>query len=247
VEEKKFTIGGNLDSALKGESTFDAESVLKEGWEITKNGKSVLLLGTMLIVWICVGFFIFVSQFVDFENPIELPPMTRVLIDVSLTVLLAPFLAALEMTGISNSIRALSKPSFIFHFVPKTLILSAASVLVGAVVQFGLALFIVPGLYLLIATSFTIPLILDKGMNPFQAMSTSIKIVNRRWLEFLKVFGFFGLLGMLTAITFGIALIWTLPFYYNVKGVLYREVCGIQVKVVPLDNQKLKSDNIFHA
>lgn len=247
MEEKKFTIGGDLEKALKGEYNFNAESVLKEGWEITKKGKSVLLLGAMLIMWICLGFFIFVAQFVELAEPMAIPPVPRLLIDVSLTVLLAPFLAALEMTGISNSLRAISRPSFIFHFVPKTLILSVASVLVGAIVQLGFAFFIIPGLYLLIATSFTIPLILDRGMTPFQAIATSIKIINKRWVEFIKVFGFFVLLGLLVAITFGIALIWVLPFYYNVKGVLYREVVGIQVKVVQLENQQLKSDNIFHA
>lgn len=249
MEEKKFTIGGSLESAMKGEFNFSAESVLKEGWEITKNGKSVLLLAVLLVFWITAGFSLFMYQFTDLgKSPeAEIPFAQQFLMEISLTVLLAPFFAALEMIGVSNSIRAISRPSFIFHFVPKMLLLSIASLLVGFVVQIGFALLILPGLYLLIASCFTIPLILDKKLSPLRALVTSISIVNMRLLEFMKVFGFFALLGVICAITFGIALIWTLPFYYNVKGVLYREIFGIQVKVVPLDNEKLKSDNIFHA
>ncbi|MCY7293877.1 hypothetical protein [Alteromonas sp. a30] len=249
MEDNRYTIGGSLESALKGEFTFSAESVLKEGWEITKNGKSVLLLGVLLIFWITAGFSLFLYQFTEFgKNPEgETAFLNQFLMEASLTVLLAPFFAALEMTGISNSIRAISRPSFIFHFVPKTLILSVASLLVGFVVQIGFAFLILPGIYLLMASSFTIPLILDKGFTPVRALVTSISVVNRRLLEFMKVFGFFALLGVICAMTFGIALIWTLPFYYNVKGVLYRDIFGVQVKVLPNNNEKLKSDNIFHA
>lgn len=247
VENTKFTIGGSLESALKGEYKFETKEVLTEGWELTKKGKPIILLGLLLVFIISSTVFAFIFELLGTYDLSEISQGTRMVIDISVTILLAPFMAAMIMIGISNSIRAVSRYSFLFHFIPKTLILSVASILVSAVVQLGFIFLIVPGVYLVIATTYTIPLILDKGFTPVRAMFTSIKVVHHQWFEFAKIFAFFFFLGLLCLATFGVALIWVAPYYYNVKGILYREVFGIEVKVSPIGVNDLKSDNIFHA
>ncbi len=247
VENNKFTIGGNIESALKGEYQLDVKEILQEGWMLTKQGKSIILQGLLLVFSIGIATFTFIFHWLGIQNLDEISPGFRMLIDLSFTILLSPFLAALVMIGISNSIRAVSKPAFIFHFIPKTLILSLAAILVSAIVQLGFILFIIPGIYLLVATSFTIPLVLDKGLTPAKAMITSVKVTTFNWFDFAKIFGFFALLSILCLVTFGVALFWVAPYYYNVKGILYRDVFGVEVNVMPLDREKLQSDNIFHA
>lgn len=64
-------------------------------------------------------------------------------------------------------------------------------------------------------------------MLPAKAIFTSIKVVNHQWLNFVKLYAVFFLLLLLVLITFGIAMIWVAPFYYNVKGILYRDIFGL--------------------
>lgn len=247
VKNSNFSIGGNLESALKGEYQIEVKAILKEGWQLTKNGKSVILAGIFLILFIamiCTSVAFSVLGTYDLN---ALTPTSRLLLDVSLTVLISPFIAAITMAGVSNSVGAVSPPSFLFYFVPRILILSVASVLVSAVVQLGIIFFVLPGLFLAMATSFTLPLLLDKGLTPARAMMISIKVVSFKWGEFAKIYGFFALLGLLVVVTLGVAIFWIAPFYFNVKGILYREVFGIQVKLLPAGSDKLKADNIFHA
>ena len=98
----------------------------------------------MLIIWITAGFSLFIYGFTELGSQPdgEVPLTYQFVMELALTVLVAPFFGALEMTGISNSIRAISKPSFIFHFVPKILILSSATLFVGFIAQIGFVLFI---------------------------------------------------------------------------------------------------------
>ena len=247
MENPKFSIGGNLESALKGEYQLNVKDILNEGWQLTKNGKSVILSGialVILIAMICTSVAFSILGTYDLN---ALTPSHRLLLDVSLTVLISPFIAAITMAGVSNSVGAVSHTRFLFHFVPRILVLSVASVLVSAVVQLGILLLVLPGLYLAIATSFTIPLLLDKGFTPARAMMISIKVVGYKWVDFVKIYGFFALLGLLVVVTLGVAIFWIAPFYFNVKGILYREVFGIKVKILPVGSGKLKADNIFHA
>ena len=51
----------------------------------------------------------------------------------------------------------------------------------------GLVLFVIPGIYLLVAYSFAFTLIVDRGMGPWQALETSRRVVNKNW------WGVFGL------------------------------------------------------
>ena len=247
MKDPNFSIGGNLDSALKGEYQLHVKEIIQEGWALTKQGKSVILLGVlivMLVAFVCTSIAFTVLGTYDLN---EFSSSQRFLLDISLTVLISPFIAAITMAGVSNSIGAVSQSSFLFHFVPRIVVLSVASVLVSAVVQLGILLLVLPGLFLAMATSFTIPLLLDKGLTPARAMMISIKVVSVKWLDFAKIYGLFSLFGLLAVVTLGIALIWIVPFYFNVKGILYREVFGIQMKVLPVGTGKLRADNIFHA
>jgi hypothetical protein len=74
----------------------------------------------------------------------------------------------------------------------------------------GILLFIFPGIYLSVAYTFALPLIVEKQFNFWKAMETSRKIVTRRWwgvFGFFVVFGFFMLLVSLPVILFWFVLI----------------------------------------
>lgn len=72
-----------------------------------------------------------------------------------------------------------------------------------------------------------IPLVVERGLTPWQALETSRKAITQRWF---KVFGLFLLLGLITlvsAIPLGVGLVWTIPLFVIAMGVLYRTIFGV--------------------
>jgi hypothetical protein len=58
---------------------------------------------------------------------------------------------------------------------------------------------------------------------------------------------FFTVLFLVGAMTFGIAYIWIIPFYFNAKGVLYRQLFGIDNTQNDSNSLNKKDEAVFHA
>ncbi|MGO8696399.1 MAG: protein kinase domain-containing protein [Limisphaerales bacterium] len=67
----------------------------------------------------------------------------------------------------------------------------------------GFFCFILPGIYLIVAWWFTLPLVIDKGLDFWPAMELSRKVITRHWWKF---FGFF-LLALLLYVVGGLCLV----------------------------------------
>ncbi len=93
------------------------------------------------------------------------------------------------------------------------------------------AVFSILGLYLAIAFSMTTLLICEKQLQPLNAILTSFRAVNRKILPLVGFNLILGVLFFLSIATMGLALIWTLPFLFNLKGIIYREMFGIGIEV----------------
>jgi predicted Ser/Thr protein kinase len=68
---------------------------------------------------------------------------------------------------------------------PRFLQLFLAGFVTWALTWLGLVLLIVPGVYLLVAWMFTLPLVLDKGLDFWSAMEVSRKVITKHWFKFL--------------------------------------------------------------
>ena len=96
-------------------------------------------------------------------------------------------------------------------------------------VVMGIILFVLPGIYLAVAFSLALPLLVEKEMGIWQALETSRKAMTHCW------FRCWGLMVVATlvatiggAFTFGIGLIWFMPLAALSFGVLYRNVFGYE-------------------
>lgn len=218
---------GSLQKAMNGEFDFDVKQVLSEGWELTQKDKSSMLQGVAFII--IVSFMVLaVAQSISEQKGIDFyDPNFRLGYELVWMILIAPFAAGLLMMGVNASIGGKNTIAHLFYFINRTFSIIITSILTTALVQIGFLLLFLPGLYLLVATRFAIPLVLDKGILPARAVFMSIKAVNFQWLKFVQLYVVFLGLAALVIFTFGIALIWVAPFYYNVKGLLYRDIFGV--------------------
>lgn len=246
-EKKHNVVGGNAEQSLQGDYNFDISSLFRQGWELTQEKKwivvqmSVALFAiAMCVVAIAMNAF----GITDFRT---IEPQLQFYIDMMLTVIVAPFITAIMLTCINHTVGGKSQFSHLFHLLPKALILGLTSLMIAIIIQLGMTLFILPGLYLAIATGFTLTLVAEKGLRPGQAILLSIRVVNRYWLGFIKLYGIFLLLFIASIATMGVLLIWVVPLYYHVKGVLYRDLFGVGVSTYIDQNGENKNESIFHA
>lgn len=78
----------------------------------------------------------------------------------------------------------------------------------------------------------TLPLIVDKGLSPWQAMETSRKAVHKIWWRLIGLFIVMGLIFVVSLVPLGIGLIWTWPMFIILTGVVYRHLFGAEEKAV---------------
>lgn len=248
MEDKKYrNIGGNIESSLQGHTKLDLKVIAKEAWILTQTAKSGLLQGSVIVVALSLLLVMLLQNIFNVEDWATAPPRVRLMLQISVTVITAPVVAALFMLGMSHGVG--EKPSF--PIVLKRVINSAVVILIALLVSFlvdlGFTLFLLPGIYLGFATGFSMMLYIEKQLPPSQAIIQSIKIFNRYWLPLTGFYVATFLLFLIGMLTFGFAYIWIIPFYFNVKGVLYRELFGIRVTMMKNDKDDYEGDTLFDA
>ncbi|WP_319784209.1 hypothetical protein [Oceanisphaera sp. IT1-181] len=232
MNEPRFA---RLQQSLQQGFTLEPKAIFKEGWARINGAKMPLILAALGVA----GFWLVLSQVSTrlVPNPEEASWQLS-LLGLLVSMGLAPMTAALDMMGIARSVDKPIRPNQIFNYFGSLVPLAAASLLMGilsaalmAVIQMlGLpaVLTMLPMLLLSVALMFTFPLILEKGFTPLQAIMTSLKLFSRQWLQLLAIQVFFILMFIVAILSLGIALIWVAPLFMVVKGIIYREVCGVE-------------------
>lgn len=106
--------------------------------------------------------------------------------------------------------------------------LFVAGLLFWIFVPAGLCCFLIPGIYLMVAYTFTWLLAVDKGLGFWDAMETSRKVVTRHWWS---VFGLL-LLGipfiLLGIAALGVGIFVTIPLVLGAVAYAYEDLCNPQ-------------------
>ncbi len=148
-------------------------------------------------------------------------------LQVTLTIAIYPFMAGIMMIGIRRSVELPVSWKLAFGYFSYLLPIVVASILVGIFTTLGFLLLVIPGIYLSLAYILTIPLIVDKGMGPWAAMEASRRAISKHWFKVFGLYFVMGLIYMVSMIPLGLGLIWTMPMFIMVGGILYREIFGV--------------------
>lgn len=222
----------SIAEALSRGHDYNIGDVISESWQRVKGTKGIII-GGFLIFYIVMFLATFVLGFIlgMFGLMNESSPGSMMVGQLIISLLGSaatyPFLAGINMIGIR---RAADQPvsfnemfSHFGRFVPLVL----TGLLMMVLVYVGLLLLILPGIYLSVAYMLAIPLVVERGLSPWQALETSRKAISQHWF---KAFGLFLVLGLImgvSALALGIGLIWTIPLFVIAIGVLYRIIFGV--------------------
>ena len=222
---------GSIDRALKGEYSISFHGVLTEAWQRTKGAKLIFLSATF--VYAVMGAVMGMLLGLIFDSSVYYEAgmfMQGFLSDqaqsmLSLPVLL-PVIVAIAMLGIKRATDNAIEISSIFDYYVLVWPLVFASLLMNLLITVGFMLLVLPGIYLAVAYAFTLPLMIDKKLGIWEAMELSRKSVTQQWFRFFVYDIMIILLIVISAIPFGIGLIWTIPMAYIGYGILYRKMFG---------------------
>ncbi|WP_394560931.1 hypothetical protein [Aquipseudomonas alcaligenes] len=221
-----------IEEALSRGYDFSIGDLIGEAWQRVKGTKGIIFGGflvfyvVMLVATTVIGA-IFGVLGLAAETSVTGMIVGQLIVSVLASALTYPFLAGINMVGIR---RAADQPvsfnevfSGLSLFVP----LLITALIMSVLVYIGTLLLIIPGIYLGVAYMLAMPLVIERGLTPWQALEASRKAISQHWF---KVFGLFLLLGIIMAISMiplGIGLVWTLPLFIISMGVLYRTIFGV--------------------
>ena len=227
-----MTTNGSVETALCGEYDFTIKDIFKEAWMLVKGSKLIFNISLLLYILIAIVLQKLISLAINPQIYYASHDIIKAMLaDETQSLLslpiIAPITAGIVMLGVKRS--ALKKITIlsIFNYYTITWSLVFASILVSLTTFMGFIFFILPGIYLAVAFSFTTPLIVDKQFGVLKAMKTSLLAVHKKWFKFFTIYASLVIMVLLSIVfTLGITLIWLLPFIFIVNGILYKRIFG---------------------
>ncbi len=264
--EKVMTLGGSVETALSGNYELKINSILKEGWKCSTTHFFSFLPAVivLLAVW-GVGFYIALTLQLDdlvavFGMVNDQNPMSQAFFDtayetgflqaclvafLTCQVIAAPVYAAVSMMALSHTAGLSTKTAHIMRGFSYTLPTVIAVLFILMLREIANRLLPFLSLYFSVAFSNAILLICEKRVPPMRSLLLSFKAANKKLLPLIGIHLILGTIILISLFYYGIFLLITLPFFFHVKGVIYRNMFGVAIKMVVNDDND-HPDNAHH-
>jgi len=262
VEEKKLVqIGGSIEKALQGQYSIDVPSVLKEAWQLTLRSRISINLGLLftLVLGVVVSFFI--SDMMGGIEQVIKDQQASTLLNIAVTLIISPFIVGVEMMGIFHAVGLKTNSKLVFAFLKRGSWVAVCALLSTVLVMIGMSLYFLPGIFLAVALSLALPLVVEKKLSPIKAITLSIQTTRFQWFKLFAIYMLLILmlflsliplvilaetqLSVIGVVFFLFAITFLAPLFYNVKGILYREIFGMQLHAV--DVATAQTNDTFSA
>jgi hypothetical protein len=216
----------SIEDAIAGRYDFDIGDVMDEAWKLTKGFKgsfwgAAIVIGIISLIGSGVvgGLLGALAALVG----VRVNGLVSAIFNGLAAALLTPLTMGLTMMAVRRAQGQPASFSTAFGYISKAGPAIAAGLLTVLLTYLGIALLIIPGIYLAVAYKMAEPLIGELPISGWKAMETSRKAIRHKWF---RVFGLFIVVGLLTALSglVLIPLIWTVPWSIMTMGVLYRRI-----------------------
>ncbi len=215
-------------------SKFTIGSALREAWAKTKGAKASIWAGSAVMYFILLILFAGSAYLLPPLVTEQAPDITNILTNAFaqtlLDILSVIFVAGLFYMGIRKVAKDPISWKMIFKGFSCAGKIVVVFILQSILISIGFLLLILPGIYLSIGYLMAVPLIVDKGLSPWQAMETSRKAIHKVWWRAAGLFLSIGGIILLSMIPLCIGLIWSWPMSILLVGVVYHYLFGIEKK-----------------
>ncbi|MCD9548823.1 hypothetical protein GLP21_09285 [Photobacterium carnosum] len=242
--KKSFHVGGSIEKAMVGDVDLQPIAVLQEAFKITAKNFTKFL-PAVICLFIAQIALLLLSLKVQLGNP-------SVFFDTFITgkgftaeilkadfwsdVLIAPLYVGVSLMALNHSVGLPTKPSQIIKGFSFTLVSIITMLLISSIQWIGSSIFPLVGLFLTMALSMVILLVCEKRVTPIRAIQYSFMATIRKVMPMTAIYLVIMIFFFISIITAGIGLLWTLPFFFNVKAIIYRNMFGITLQVTSVPN-----------
>jgi hypothetical protein len=110
-----------------------------------------------------------------------------------------------------------------FDYIVQLFLVSLIS---GILISIGLVLLILPGIWLAVGISLAIPLIVFAGLDFWESIKVSVKLVNKKWFHFFALIILLVIFNIIGALFLVVGLLVTFPVTYCILYALYKDIVG---------------------
>ncbi len=225
---------GSLQGGISGEYDFSITAIIAEGWGKTSGAKGTILLA--FLIYIVISSIVSVTQGLIFPDPAVLFQQSRLgagFFWLTLTIFISipltyPIMAGITLLGIRRSVDADIDAGSVLRAYAKTLPLTLLTVVSMLLTVLGYVLLIIPGIYLSVAYLMTFALMMDRDMGFWEALETSRKAITKHWFKIIFLYLVMGIMFLFACLPLFIGLIWMLPLFTIVHGILYKKMFGVE-------------------
>lgn len=207
----------SLQRTLDGKYHFDIKSVFSRANDLVKKHFSALVQACVLIFLVLVIMALIMQSIQD---------SFQAIFQIAVVLVIAPLQTGLYMMGVSAARSQHVRVFDLFKYLPLTIVLALTHLITIILTQLGTVLFIIPGIYMVVASTFALILVADRQLTAVSAIILSCRIVNRYFWQMLLLLAIFLVLILVSILTFGFGLIWVMPLYFCAIGVLYEDMVG---------------------
>lgn len=224
--------GGNIDDAISGNFEVKMLETLGEAWRGLKGFKLKCHIALAIYFLVYFGAIMISIPVVIGLSAIGADQGTAAIVGsiVQLVAIIAtmPMVFAVMIMGMRHALgKSVSAGSVFSHFgsIPGILL---CYILQTIMIMIGLVLLVLPGIYLMFAYMYAMPLVVEKKMGAWQAMETSRKAVTKVWFRFFGLVWLISLINILGLILLGIPWIWTIPWSMLAISMVYIKIFGVE-------------------
>ncbi|BFT30376.1 hypothetical protein D210916BOD24_15520 [Alteromonas sp. D210916BOD_24] len=217
-----------LNATLTKQYNFDIKALLSKAAKLTKANFGALFQGSLVLFLTFVVLGVVAQQYITINADGSYTFEHQSIIEVVAICIVAPLLTGLYMIGVHQARGEKTTVFSIFRYLPLIFLLALTQLVNSILVQLGMMLLLLPGIYLYLATSFSLMLVADRKLTPISAIILSCRVFNAYWKQIAAIYVVLFLLFLSAPLTLGFSLIWVLPFYFSMMGLLYDELIGEQ-------------------
>lgn len=236
-----------LDNHFNGKYKFDIKELTSRASQLSRENTFAIFTSLALMISLTILFCFVLFSVYGIESIEQLVTSEDSGLAISFLVYniaLAPMWGGIAMMALFSARGQKANTLMVFSFFSFLPQLGLVSVLVDTLAQLGLQMFFVPAFYVYMASTFIVPLIIDKKIHPFKAIVLSVKMTNAYLFPMALVYLIFLALMIAGFLSLFIGFIWIIPFIYNVKAILYQDLFCVESTI---SSEQEEPTDIFNA
>lgn len=225
------------NSPETGGEELDVGTVLSHAWEKVDGAKMPFFVVMVVVGGVALGitivFGIVLAAIGDTSGDLATVFLLNFLPGLLTAVVTMPMMGGAIVMGVRRAAGQEVSAGTVFGYFDKLGPLLALYFMQTIVTYVGFILLILPGIYLSVALSMSIPLVVERGLGPIDAMVMSVKTVHSQWLQTFLIGLVLFFIIMVACLPLGLGLIWAGPLAMISTGEIYRRLFGLQPNAPP--------------